>query len=81
MLEDALHELREIVRLSDEGTRRAVHVKSDDPQARADWWAERAALDKRLQALLENIEFCWLGAFKVRDFLCEIVRVITGMCY
>ncbi|KAF8556865.1 hypothetical protein OG21DRAFT_1495257 [Imleria badia] len=64
MLEDALHELREIVRLSDEGTRRAVHVKSDDIQARAGWWAERAALDKRLQALLENIEFCWLGAFK-----------------
>ncbi|KAH0826731.1 cysteine peptidase C50 [Lanmaoa asiatica] len=62
--EDALHELREIVRLSDEGTRRAAHVRSDDVQARAGWWAERAALDKRLQALLENIEFCWLGAFK-----------------
>lgn len=66
MLEDALNELREIVRLSDEGTRRAAHVKSDDLQGRAGWWAERAALDKRLQALLENIEFCWLGAFKVR---------------
>ncbi|KIJ59919.1 hypothetical protein HYDPIDRAFT_32659 [Hydnomerulius pinastri MD-312] len=63
-LNDALHELREIVRLSDEGTRRAVHVRNDDPQARAGWWAERAALDKRLGALLENIEFCWLGAFK-----------------
>lgn len=69
MLEDALHELREIVRLSDEGTRRAAHVKSDDMQARAGWWAERAALDKRLQALLENIEFCWLGAFKVGVFV------------
>lgn len=69
MLEDALNELREIVRLSDEGTRRAAHVKSDDLQARAGWWAERAALDQRLQALLENIEFCWLGAFKVRDRL------------
>ena len=65
MLEDALDELREIVRLSDEGTRRAVHVQSDDAQARAGWWAERAALDRRLQALLESIEFCWLGAFKV----------------
>lgn len=74
LLDDALHELREIVRLSDEGTRRAVHVKSDDVQARAEWWAERAALDKRLQALLENIEFCWLGAFKVGFFLS------TGSC-
>jgi separase len=69
MLEDALDELREIVRLSDEGTRRAAHVRSDDVQARAGWWAERAALDKRLQALLENIEFCWLGAFKVGCFI------------
>lgn len=73
VLEDALNELREIVQLSDEGTRRAAHVKSDDLQARAGWWAERAALDKRLQALLENIEFCWLGAFKVRGVsFCEI---------
>ncbi|KAF8446447.1 peptidase family C50-domain-containing protein [Boletus edulis BED1] len=64
MLEDALRELREIVRLSDEGTRQAVYVKSDDARARTEWWAERAALDKRLQVLLENIEFCWLGAFK-----------------
>ena len=78
MLEDALDELREIVRLSDEGTRRAAHVRSDDVQARAGWWAERAALDKRLQALLENIEFCWLGAFKVDCFSFRgIVRVLT----
>jgi separase len=66
--DDALDELREIIRLSDEGTRRAVHVKNNDQQARASWWAERSALDKRMQELLENIEFCWLGAFKVRAF-------------
>jgi separase len=64
--DDALSELREIIKLSDEGTRRAVNVMNDDPQARAAWWAERSALDKRMQELLENIEFCWLGAFKVR---------------
>jgi separase len=56
MLEDALHALREIVRLGDESMRRAAHVRSDDLHARAGWWAERAALDKRLLALLENIE-------------------------
>ena len=80
MLEDALHELQEIVRLSDEGTRRAAHVRSDDLEARAGWWAERAALDKRLQALLENIEFCWLGAFKVGLFFRGMVLVMTCFC-
>ena len=63
--EDAMTELRTIVELSDEGTRQASNVKGDDMQARAAWWAERSALDKRMQELLENIEFCWLGAFKV----------------
>lgn len=82
MLEDALHELREIVRLSDEGTRRAVHVRGDDLGARAGWWAERTALDKRLQTLLENIEFCWLGAFKVGLFLLGgIVHGIYGFIF
>ncbi|KAJ3513288.1 hypothetical protein NMY22_g15087 [Coprinellus aureogranulatus] len=28
------------------------------------WWKGRHALDLRLKELLENIEFCWLGAFK-----------------
>ncbi|KAG1775528.1 peptidase family C50-domain-containing protein [Suillus placidus] len=62
--DDAVKELAEIIRLSDQGTRNAVNVRNDDPQARAAWWAERNTLDKRMQALLENIEFCWLGAFK-----------------
>jgi separase len=63
--DSAMHELREIVRLSDEGTRTAVHVKTDDDEARAAWWKVRAELDSRLKNLLENIEFCWFGAFKV----------------
>ncbi|KAG2136721.1 peptidase family C50-domain-containing protein [Suillus clintonianus] len=62
--DDAVKELAEIIRLSDQGTRNAVNVRNDDPQARSAWWAERNNLDKRLQELLENIEFCWLGAFK-----------------
>ncbi|KAK7020489.1 cysteine peptidase C50 [Favolaschia claudopus] len=61
--DDAIREFNDIVRLSDEGTRGAVHVK-DDPGARARWWKERTALDTRMRELLENIEFCWLGAFK-----------------
>jgi len=63
---DAVHELREIVRLSDEGTKEAAHVKPDDNEARAAWWKQRAELDARLKNLLGNIEFCWFGVFKVR---------------
>ncbi|EGO04017.1 hypothetical protein SERLA73DRAFT_84238 [Serpula lacrymans var. lacrymans S7.3] len=62
--DDALNELKEIIRLSDQGTRQAAHVKKDDQKARTAWWADRSALDKRMQELLENIEYCWLGAFK-----------------
>ncbi|KAG6850976.1 hypothetical protein H0H93_005845 [Arthromyces matolae] len=62
--EDVTEEFKEIVRLSDEGTKAAKHVNSDDQEARANWWKQRAALDSRLRDLLENIEFCWLGAFK-----------------
>lgn len=36
--------------IGDESMRRAAHVRSDDLHARAGWWAERAALDKRLTA-------------------------------
>ncbi|KAI0313288.1 peptidase family C50-domain-containing protein [Amylostereum chailletii] len=63
-VQDAINEMKEIVRLNDETTKQAVHVKTQDKDARAAWWAERMALDNRLQELLENIEFCWLGAFK-----------------
>jgi separase len=63
--QDAIAELREIVRLSDESTKSAISVKGQDQRARAAWWADRAALDKRLKELLDSVEFCWFGAFKV----------------
>ncbi|KAI0298727.1 peptidase family C50-domain-containing protein [Multifurca ochricompacta] len=62
--EDAISELREIIRLSNESTKSAINVKGKDQSARATWWADRMALDKRLKELLESIEFCWFGAFK-----------------
>ncbi|THV00746.1 hypothetical protein K435DRAFT_963900 [Dendrothele bispora CBS 962.96] len=61
--EDAIVELDEIVRLSNETTKSAASIK-DNSTARAKWWKERGALDTRMKELLENIEFCWLGAFK-----------------
>jgi len=63
----ALDEFAEIIRLSDETTRSAEHVTKTDRQQRCNWWAERTKLDTRLRELLENIEFCWFGAFKVRS--------------
>lgn len=62
---DAVAELKEIIRLSDVSAKQAVNVKAEDKDARAAWWADRTELDRRLKELLENIEFCWLGAFKV----------------
>ncbi|OJT06676.1 Separin, partial [Trametes pubescens] len=62
--EDAIKELQEIIRLSDEGTRQAADVKKDDREARMAWWKTRSELDGRLRELLGDIEFCWLGAFK-----------------
>ncbi|KAI0824951.1 peptidase family C50-domain-containing protein [Trametes gibbosa] len=62
--EDAVKELQEIIRLSDEGTRQAADVKKDDRNARIAWWQARSELDARLKALVTDIEFCWLGAFK-----------------
>ncbi len=63
--DDAVKELQDIIRLSDEGTRQAVDVKKDDKPARLAWWRARTELDNRLRELLADIEFCWLGAFKV----------------
>ncbi|TFK18247.1 hypothetical protein FA15DRAFT_760707 [Coprinopsis marcescibilis] len=59
---DAMNEFAEIIRLSNEGTKDAVNVRSGED--RSNWWNNRIALDTRLRDLLENIEFCWLGAFK-----------------
>ncbi|KAF5376561.1 hypothetical protein D9757_008275 [Collybiopsis confluens] len=61
--EDALIEMNEIVRLSNETTKVAASIHHDRA-TRAKWWGERKALDTRLRELLENIEYCWLGAFK-----------------
>lgn len=76
--EDAMAEFNEIIRLSNENTKAAVHVRPDDEEARASWWKDRNALDVRLKELLENIEFCWLGAFKVRIFLTMTGTSVTN---
>jgi separase len=60
---DAMNELGDIVATSNAQAQNAKLVT--DKEGQKAWWAERGAVDARLKALLENIEFCWLGAFKV----------------
>ncbi|KAK0220404.1 cysteine peptidase C50 [Armillaria fumosa] len=62
--EDAITEFQDIIRASNETTKAAVNIKPNDDDAKSKWWKERASLDTRLRELLQNIEFCWLGAFK-----------------
>ncbi|KAK0449824.1 peptidase family C50-domain-containing protein [Desarmillaria tabescens] len=62
--EDAITEFQDIIRSSNQTTKAAVNIKPNDDDAKSKWWKERASLDTRLRELLQNIEFCWLGAFK-----------------
>lgn len=59
----AVGELETIIKTSNESARRAKHITT--PEGRGEWWAERRALDKRMEELCVNLEFVWLGAFKV----------------
>lgn len=61
--DEALKEMRDIIKCSNERSRAGKLVVTD--QEKKDWWLARMAIDQRLKELLDNIEFCWLGAFKV----------------
>lgn len=63
--ENAIKEFEAIVHASNESTKVAINIKPEDGQARSDWWKQRSQLDVRMKELMENIEYCWLGAFKV----------------
>ena len=60
--EDGKRDFDEIIELSDFSTRTAKDMTSRE--ARQQWWAEREALNTRLQELLVNMENIWLGGFK-----------------
>jgi separase len=63
-------ELSEIIKLSDQGAREAKDVH--DVEGKKAWWEMRHLLDKRMEELVANMEFVWLGAFKVRFHYAEI---------
>ena len=64
--EEAMAELTQIIKESDATTNDASELAAQgDPEVVSQWWSRRRGLDRRLRELLDNIEFCWLGAFKV----------------
>jgi len=60
----AMQEFSEILRDSDVSAKTAKDI-GDERSERVAWWSKRTGLDKRMKEFLENLEFCWLGAFKV----------------
>ena len=56
-------QLNAIIEESNETSRSAKTVETKE--GRIAWWNKRYELDKRMKELVENMEFCWLGAFKV----------------
>jgi separase len=62
---DAIQELEEIVSASNAQAKAAVDIQGRE--AKAAWWSERRTLNSRMKELVENIEFCWLGGFKVSN--------------
>lgn len=62
-LQYARAEMSEIIESANATSQNAKNVTSLED--RREWWTERKALDRRLAALLLNIERRWLGAYKV----------------
>jgi hypothetical protein len=59
----AAHEMEDIIRSSNDSARNAKNVETREQKAA--WWEERYGLDKRMEEMLLNMEFVWLGPFKV----------------
>lgn len=74
---DAIDELQNIIARCEETGKSAKDV--DGKEGRAAWWTERRDLDKRMAELLGNVEFCWLGAFKVCFFCLNLPRQLVGL--
>jgi separase len=63
--DNAMEELKDIIVSSNLNGQTATQIANREKAVRAAWWSERTSLDSRLRILLENIEFCWFGPFKV----------------
>lgn len=73
----AVEELKGIIEASDTTSRLAKNIL--DREGKLAWWVERKRLDEQLRELLSNIEYVWLGAFKVGLFRFVLgKRVLNG---
>ena len=61
--ESAVKQLTVIIDESNDGARNAKHIVTRE--GREKWWEKRHDLDRRMKELVEEMENCWLGAFKV----------------
>lgn len=66
----AMEEFSNILHEGDVSAKTAKDVP-DEREAKKAWWMRRVELDNRLQEFLENIEFCWLGVFKVSSLFVQ----------
>ncbi|KAG7827436.1 hypothetical protein KL920_004690 [Ogataea angusta] len=60
----AVQELEAVIQESDRTTRIEVTSLVKTRADRADWWAQRKSLDRRLKQLLWEIDSHWFGCFK-----------------
>ncbi len=61
---DGLKELYKIIEESDETARRPKNGDIKTKEDRKLWWNDRYELDNKLQKLLHDAEYCWLGGFR-----------------
>jgi separase len=74
--EAGLAELHAIIQASDYCSKTAKSMET--PEEKVGWWNTKRALDKRMKDLTDNVEFCWLGAFKVGLGRSHFVMVRDG---
>ncbi|KAL1884798.1 separin protein [Paecilomyces lecythidis] len=60
--DEGKRELQDIIKLANISAHDAR--SRTDRQSRKEWWANREALDRRLETLLCNVENIWLGGFR-----------------
>ncbi|CDK28566.1 unnamed protein product [Kuraishia capsulata CBS 1993] len=61
---DGLKELKTIIHESDQTTDVSRTSKVKTKEDRAEWWKERGELDLKLQNLICDAEYLWLGGFR-----------------
>ncbi|KAA8897403.1 hypothetical protein TRICI_006747 [Trichomonascus ciferrii] len=62
--DDGLHILNEIIKKSNASCHSSRTSKINTKEKRKQWWEERHELDKELESLLHDVEYCWLGGFR-----------------